>query len=337
MAGGAGDGLVFIQRFPGEADQFHFLFVQRAEILHGFQVVIHLGQVAHTAEHGMNALQPGSEAQGPAGIGNIRAVSVKYSPHFRNGVGQDAALDRLHDHYRNPALAADLPVTAGGHTGVFPVSIVDLQLDKFRVRVGIQQPFQQGGIRVEGEAPVADQPFLLQVLYKVPKAVVIVFLMGGNLESVKQVVIKETGAGALQAGPEFLLGALFIGRADGGVDLGGQGIGVPGITIRHGGFEGFFAVAAVIDVGGVKIGAARGNETVSHFTDLGDVDASVRVFRQAHQAEGKTEGIGPEWFRHNRILSFSHSVVFIPAKPLYPKTGKNPRFYFLSPHDARTR
>ena len=80
------------------------------------------------------------------------------------------------------------------------------------------------------------------------------------------------------------------------MQLGGQGISIPGITVRHRCFEGFLAVSSVIDKGGIKIGAAGGDEAVCHLTDLVNVDGAVRQFRQAHQAESETERVFPEAF-----------------------------------------
>ena len=58
----------------------------------------------------------------------------------------------------------------GCHAGAFPVSIVDLQLNKLGVRMLGQQLFQQLGTVVKREAPVLDMPLLLLFLYKVPNA-----------------------------------------------------------------------------------------------------------------------------------------------------------------------
>lgn len=54
----------------------------------------------------------------------------------------------------------------------------------------------------------------------------------------EQIIVKETGAGAVQDDLKLLLGAFLVRRADRRVELGGQGISLPGIAVRYGGFEG---------------------------------------------------------------------------------------------------
>ena len=91
--------------------------------------------------------------------------------------------------------------------------------------------------------------------------------------------------GALQAGVELLLGALLVAGLEPGVQLGAQGVLVPGIAVSHRRFERLLRMAVVIDIGGVKISAACRDEPVHHFAHLGDVGAPVLVVGQAHQAE----------------------------------------------------
>lgn len=56
-------------------------------------------------------------------------------------------------------------------------------------------------------------------------------------------------AGALQAGVELLLGALLVTGLEPGIQLGAQGVFVPGIAVSHRRFEGLLRAAVVIDIG----------------------------------------------------------------------------------------
>ena len=107
----------------------------------------------------------------------------------------------------------------------------------------------------------------------------------------EQIKIEIPGPGALQAGIKLLLGALLVVALHGGVKLGGDGIGVSWIAIRHRRLERLLALPQVVYIGGIKIGAARSDEPIRHLAHLGHVDAAVRILGQAHQAEAQLEGV----------------------------------------------
>ena len=123
---GTGYGLVRVQGELCLVDGPLLFLIQRLEIPHIGQVVLHLGEAAHAAEDGMNIIQSGGKAQRPAGIGDIRAGSIEDGLHFGNGIGEDPALDRLHDHDGLPVGLTDFPVAAGSDAGVFPVGATSL-------------------------------------------------------------------------------------------------------------------------------------------------------------------------------------------------------------------
>ena len=187
---------------------------------------------------------------------------------------------------------ADFPVPSGGYAGIFPVGIIDLQLDKLHVRMLRKQVIQEGRVRMEGETPVSDQAFFLLLPDKIPQAVGFILFHIGTLEGVEQVKVKIARAGAFQAGEQLPLGGSFI-LHDRGVDiqLGGEGIGIPRKTVRHRSFEGGFALATVVHIGRIKIGSAGGDELIRHHADLGDINAAIGQLRQAHETEAQAEWI----------------------------------------------
>ena len=74
----------------------HFRFVQRPEVLHEGNVVLHLLHVAHAGEHHQHAGEARGKAQGVA----CRAAAVQrvqYGLRVLRQPDKIAALDRLHD------------------------------------------------------------------------------------------------------------------------------------------------------------------------------------------------------------------------------------------------
>ena len=97
-AGGTGNQ---IQPFENTADlmhSFHLPFIERFEIFHGADVILHLLHTAHSGKHHRHAGEAGGKTDGVAGV----AASVQVTQYLicvRRKVYQTAALDRFHDDY----------------------------------------------------------------------------------------------------------------------------------------------------------------------------------------------------------------------------------------------
>ena len=103
---------------------------------------------------------------------------------------------------------------------MLPVGVVELELDELDLRVGVQKLLQHLRVRVEGEAPVADQALFLLLLHKVPDTVIVILFIIVALQRVEQVVVEVSRARALQRGVELLLGAGLVVGLEPGVELG---------------------------------------------------------------------------------------------------------------------
>ena len=284
MACGTWDGFIAVEGLLRLPDQIQLRIRKRLEFFHVAEVVLHLRQVAHTAEDHEDVIQACREAYRPAGIGTPAAFRVEHCFYGRDGIRQDAALYRLHDGYGLTEFFADLPVFPGSDAGIFPVRIVKLELHKFRVRVFCEQHSQKLRIGMEGEAPVPDQTFLFQLRHIIPDSVFFIHFIVSALDGVKQIVVDIADAGALQAGIELLPGVFCVLRhAD--VEFGRDGIAVTGIAVGDGRLESSFAGSVIVDVGCVKVSAARRDEPISHLTYLRNIDGTVGIFRKTHEAE----------------------------------------------------
>ena len=282
-AAGAGDGRRVGQDLLGFGDGLLFRIGHRAELGEGGQVVLHLGQVGHARQHRQDAVQAGGKPQSPGGIGHPGPDLVEQILHVLGRVGQGAALHRLHDHNLFAVGPGHPVVLPRGDLGVIPVGVVDLQLDKVHVGVLGQQLVQQGRGAVEGKAVMADQAPGLLLLHEIPQVPVVVVLDIGILDGVKQVVIKIAGAGPGQALFQLLLG-LFLGLGHPGVQLGGQGVAVPGVALHQGLADGI--LAAGVDIGRIKISKTRRQEGIHHLAGLGHINF-LSHFGQPHQAEAQ--------------------------------------------------
>ena len=183
--------------------------VKRFEVFHVAEVILHLFQGTHAAQDSQKVILAGNKTQRPGRVGEAVVLSVKNGFDGIDRISQDTAFDRFHDNDRFAVLFADLIVSAGLHAGILPVSVVDLQLDEFRVRMLFEQFHQQFGISMEGEAVMPDQTFFLQLLYIIPDAVFFIFLIVCPLNGMDQIIIEITGAAAFQTGSDFLFRFFF--------------------------------------------------------------------------------------------------------------------------------
>ena len=312
MAAGAGDRLILIQRRLGLPDDPLLRLRQGLELLHEAQVVLHLGQAAHAAEHRQDVVQAGAEADGPGRVAQAAARGIQDLFDLRNRIRQDAALDRLHDGDGLAVGLADLPAPAGGHARIFPVGVIQLQLDEIHLRMLVQQLLQQHRVRVEGEAVIFHQALPLLLGHEVPDMILVILLHVVPLQRVQQIVVEIAGSGPLQAGPELLLRAFLVMALHGGVQLGAEGIGFPGIPVRHRLPEGRFAFAVVIHVGCVEVGASRLDKTVRHLADLGNINLPVRGLGQPHQPKAQPERVFTQQIVHG-FSSLSLTVLVSPC------------------------
>ena len=170
LTGGAGNGGQAVE------DVHHLLhggalgLVQGLEVLHVGDVVVELLLGGHAGKHGEHALQGGGVADGPRGHAHLRLGLFKDLLHLGRHNGQRPAPHRLHDDDGLVVLAGHLVALAGLDAFALPVHIVDLQLDKLHLRVGLEDALQHLSGVVEGETDVLYAALLLQPFYKVPAA-----------------------------------------------------------------------------------------------------------------------------------------------------------------------
>ena len=107
-------------------------------------------------------------------------------------------------------LAADLEELPGFDARILPVSVVDLQLNEFHIRVLGQQFFQKFRVGMERETVVLDDALRFQFFYIIPEVIIFIFLIIESLYRVQEIVIKVARIGSLQRSQQFLLGCLFV-------------------------------------------------------------------------------------------------------------------------------
>ena len=176
----------------------------------------------------------------------------------------------------------------------------------------VQQFLQQHRVRVEGEAVVFHQALPLLLGHEVPDMILVVLLYVVPLQRVQQIVVEIARSGPLQAGPELLLRAFLVMALHGGVQLGAEGVGFPGIPVRHRLPEGRFAFPVVVYIGRVKVGAPGFDKTVRHLADLRNVDLPVPGLGQPHQPKAQPERIFAQQIVHG-FSSLSLSVL-VPSR-----------------------
>ena len=114
--------------------------IERLEIPHEGQVVLHLLHARHARQDDHDIRQRGCKTDCP---GRRRCAFVHFlenSPDIRGQTRQSTALDWLHDDDRFSVLYCNLVAGFRLDDFILPVRIVDLQLDKFRVRM-LRQEF----------------------------------------------------------------------------------------------------------------------------------------------------------------------------------------------------
>ena len=105
------------------------------------------------------------------------------------------------------------------------------------------------------------------------------------LDGVQQVEIEVFQAGALQLFMEDAVPVRLLLHAPGG-QLGGHGEAVSRMALGQRLPDDLFRIAAVIDIGRVKVGQPRVQIGVDHPAHLGQVDLPI-LLRQPHQAEAQ--------------------------------------------------
>jgi len=133
------------QRFAYLSNDSVFFIIQRHEAAEDFHVVRQLFHRIHAGQNHFYTGQGCGKAESVGGGGSIRIQRLKICHQFRFQGGKDTALDRLHYHDIFSMLSAHFIVGAGKDGIIFPVHVVDLQLDEIHVGMIRQQLIQQDG------------------------------------------------------------------------------------------------------------------------------------------------------------------------------------------------
>ena len=186
-------------------------------------------------------------------------------------------------------LYSDFIASAGLNPLAFPVQIIDLQLNKFHLRMLRQDLIQQLGAAVERESGMFNQPCRLFIQKPAEAVQLLIFRQHGSFNAVDQIVVKIGDAGFLKLFVEDPV-PVFQKIDITGVQLGGQGVAVSGMAVHEGGLCRVLALEAAVHPGCVKVGKASLQKPVYHLFDLFHVDVArigLVVQRQAHKAEAK--------------------------------------------------
>ena len=253
------------------------------------EVVLHLGQVAHAAEHHLDALKGGGKPDRVAG----RAAAlqpIQLGGGLGGQGGQAAALHRLHHDHRLAEPPADLVHAMALDAGVLIVGIVELDLHHLHLGVLGEHPGQEVGFVMEGKADVPDLSLRLELLQ-----------LGEGVAAAKMVVVVG-GDGMQQVNVEILHPAggqlAFEQRADvrlglekAAAELVGKPVGMPRVAAGQAGAQGGLTLAVQVAVGGVKVAEPPLQKPVHHAADLvgihGVRGAVVLAHRQAHHAKAQ--------------------------------------------------
>ena len=160
-AGGTGDQIHRMVNLPHLVNGRQLFYIQRAEILHKADVLLHLFDAAHAGEYHQHALKPGGIADCIT-CGRAAAQLIQHSLCLWRQIDQIAALYRLHDNDRLAEFAADLIAFPALHGRIFIVQVVKLDLYHFHLRVLGQNLFQHLRTVMEGDAKMPDFTLRLQ-------------------------------------------------------------------------------------------------------------------------------------------------------------------------------
>ena len=283
-AGRAGDQVLALENLLHLFHRSQLGFVQRPEILHKGDVVLHLLHIAHAGQHHFNARKAGGEADGIAG-GAAAVQRVQHSLGVLGQVDQVAALDRLHHDDGLAVPDAHLIALAALHGRVVVIHIVELQLHDLHLGIVGQNLLQHLGTVVEENAHMADLALGLEGEGRLVGAALLIVAVVACTLRMHQVIIKVFHAAGRQLA--FKQGAdIGLGLKEVAGQLVGQDIAIPGIAAGQAGLQRRFALALNIAVGGIKVVEARLQKSVHHTAGFGGIHR-VAVHRQAHAANPK--------------------------------------------------
>ena len=253
----------------------HFRFVQRPEVLHEGNVVLHLLHVAHAGEHHQHAGEARGKAQGVA----CRAAAVQRVQYGLRVLGQPdkiAALDRLHDDDGLVIFPADLIAGAALDSEIVVVRVVEPDLDGFDLRIVRQDLLEHLRAVMERAAHMADLALGLEGKGRLIGAAGLEMQIVARALRVHQVEVKILDA----AGLELLLkqrADVRLGLEEVRRQLVGQDIAVAGIAAGEAGLQRGLALALQIAVGGIEVVEARVQKRVHHAACLREVDLAVCI------------------------------------------------------------
>ena len=173
---------------------------------------------------------------------------------------------------------------AGTDDRVFPVSVIQLDLDKLYFRMGIQHLYQISRASVEGKTEMPD--FAFRLLFQSPIETVqalIGFSVTAVLDGMEEIEIKIVHAAPFQLFTENTV-PVFRSFQNPGGQLCRQHKPIPGIALHKGFLYGLLGIAAMIDISGIEVVHARLHIGIDHTVHMVYVDGSV-FLGQAHKAE----------------------------------------------------
>ena len=283
-----------------------FILCQRLAVVGGIQIILHLRQIRHAAEHRQNAGQPQREPQRPGRLTGLRISRLQELRRTLGKVDQISAPHRFHHDNRLGVCPCNFIAFPGLHRSILPVHVVDLELYKINVAVRGQHLLEAFCFVVERKPEVADLSFLLLFLHKVPEVIILIEMRSVLAEVVKQIIVEVACSGAPQRCLKHLLRLLFTLREK-GRELGGEIETVSGIAVHQRLLHRGLRLSVVVTVSRIKIIIAAFHEQIDHLLHGFDIDFFV-LHRQTHEPEAQPADVRNFFVTHCFSFLYFHDV-----------------------------
>ena len=136
-----------------------FLFAQRFELRHIFYVILHLPNCGHAAKYHEYSGQRSRITNCPRSRRTPRTVLLQYLFCLFRYIGKHTALYRLHYNYGLFMFGCYVVAFTCLYRCIVPIQIVYLQLNEFRLRMVLHNPFEQRTVVMKRKTYVPDFPF----------------------------------------------------------------------------------------------------------------------------------------------------------------------------------
>ena len=120
-------------------------------VIHETDVFFHLLQAACTRQYHEHTIDSCYITQCPRNWRFIRIILFQLFLCFFRKICQESAFQWFHNNYWQTILMSNFNTFSGFHTIIFPIKVIDLQLDKFHFRMFLQYIVQEFCICMSGK------------------------------------------------------------------------------------------------------------------------------------------------------------------------------------------